>query len=40
MGARKGEIKGLKSDLCSNRVPGGVQGSILEGFLMIFGAIL
>ena len=31
-GARKGEIRGLKSDLCSSRVPGGVQGSILGGF--------
>ena len=39
-GARKGEIRGLKSDLCSSRVPGGVKGSILGGFLMILGAIL
>ena len=39
-GARKGEIRGLKSDLCSSRVPGGIQGSILEGFLMILGPIL
>ena len=39
-GARKGEIRGLKSDLCSSRVPGGVQGSIWGGFLMIFGAML
>ena len=39
-GARKGEIRGLKSDLCSSRVPGGVQGSILGGFLMILGPIL
>ena len=39
-GAIKGEIRGLKSDLCSSRVPGGVQGSILGGFLMILGPIL
>ena len=39
-GAIKGEIRGLKSDLCSSRVPGGVQGSILGGFLMILGFIL
>ena len=39
-GARKGEIRGLKSDLCSSRVPGGVQGSILIRFLMILGPIL
>ena len=39
-GARKGEIRGLKSDLCSSRVPGGVQGSILGGFLMILEPIL
>ena len=39
-GAIKGEIRGLKSDLCSSRVPGGVQGSILGGFLMILGAML
>ena len=32
-----GEIRGLKSDLCSSRVPGGVQGSILGGFFDDFG---
>ena len=39
-GARKGEIRGRKTDLYSSRVPGGVQGSILGGFLMILGPIL
>ena len=42
--SQKHQHEGLKSDLGSRRggqrAPETLQGSILEGFLMIFGAIL
>ena len=36
-GTIKGQIRALKSDLCSSRVPGALQASILDGCLLILG---
>ena len=38
-GFRKAQIRGPKSDLRSSRVPGALRGLMLDGFLIISGAM-